>query len=79
MGVCFITWPTFNASGGLVSVGNSILTSSATLESSGFVNTFLCLSVGVLAGMLLLTIDGIQSTKMKLKTYIDCFVNVKMY
>ena len=29
--VCFVTWPQLNSSGGLISVSNSILTSSSTL------------------------------------------------
>ena len=74
--ICFVTWPQFNRSGGLVTVSNTILTSSATLEASAVPNTIFALSVGLLMGMLFLTNDGIQSSKMKLKTYIDCFFNV---
>ena len=74
--ISFVAWPGFNKSGSLVTVANTILTSSGTLEASAVPNTIFALSVGLLMGMLFLTNDGIQSSKMKLKTYIDCFINV---
>lgn len=71
-------WPLFNASGGLLTQQNTILTSSATLEISGYTNTLLALSVGIVLAFLLNQRDGTKDYKDKLRTFLDCFLNVQM-
>lgn len=69
-------WPLFNSSGGIITQQNTVLTSSATLQNSGYTNTLMALSVGIALAFLFNQRDGTKDYKDKLRTLLDCFLNV---
>ena len=81
MVIAFANWPKFNM-GGAVATSSQIAyidasaTSVSNLENSALGNTFLGLAAAILTSILFASKDS-KEDKMKVKVYIDCFINVK--
>ena len=72
-------WPLFNASSGLLTHQNTVLSSSGTLETSGYFNTIMGLSVGICLSFLFAYRDGTLEFKDKVRPLLDCFINVHLF
>lgn len=77
--IAFTNWPKFNMAGALATSYNDVNTTDIAvtdLMNSAINNTFLGLTTAVLTSVLFSSKDT-KEDKMKFKSYIDCFINVK--
>ena len=80
MVIALVNWPKFNMAGSIATTYqnvNQTTISIASLNNSALANTWMGLSSGILASILFASKDT-KEDKLKLKSYIDCFINVNI-